>query len=273
MKLRLSFAMLAAALLCWGIAQSAQAQTYAGCYESGEISCAPGRAPSCEPSCAPACGAYGGVSCYGDDGCYDACNVGCYGGYCCGGLFAGIGCIISEAVQIVLTPVHWVASLFCCGTYADCGCAPPVQECYSDPCDMCGNYVGDCGGCGNPYYGYQGYYSANGYYSSNQQAAASEYQYAETAPRRASKANPSLTSGPVAEKNDYVKFDKVETIGQKKAARRQAPQVQNGESFMLNEQVMIGAPAPRMMNPTPAQASRNARRVAAASARQARQAR
>lgn len=267
MKLKLSFMTLTAVLLCWGLAQSVQAQGYVGgCYESGEISCA----PSCEPSCGP----YGGVSCYGDDGCYDACNVGYYGGYCGGGLFGGIGCILSEAVQIVLTPVHWVASLFCCGTYADCGCAPPVQECYSDPCDTCGNYVGDCyGGCGNPYYGYQGYYSANGYYSSNQQqAAAPEYQYAETAPRKASNANPSkpnpsLTSAPAAEKSDYIRFDKVETLGQKKASRRQA-QVQ-GESFLLNEQVM-SAPAPRMQNPTPAQASRNARRVAASTARQAR---
>ena len=144
MKFKSSLFALALALLCWGGLQNAQAQ-YAGvgCYESGEISCA----PACEPSCAPSCGvgAYGGVGYYGDDGCYDACNVGYYGGYCGEGLFAGIGCILSGAVNIV-APIHWVASLFC-RHLADCSCAPHA-ECYSDPCDICGSYVGDpCGGC------------------------------------------------------------------------------------------------------------------------------
>ena len=182
MKTKIFYSVLALAVLCWSGVQSVQAQYCAapGCYETGEISCA----PACEPSCAPSCGIgeYAGVGCYGDDGCYDACSVGCYGGYCGGGLFAGIGCIVGEAVRIVLTPIHWVASLFCTGTYADCGCAPPYEECYSNPCDMCGNYVGDCGACyGNPYYGYQGYYAANPQMSQQAQ----DYQYAEVAPKRA----------------------------------------------------------------------------------------
>lgn len=265
MKFKASLFALALALLCWGGLQNAQAQ-YAGvgCYESGEISCA----PACEPSCAPSCGvgAYGGVGYYGDDGCYDACNVGYYGGYCGEGLFAGIGCILSGAVNIVLTPIHWVASLFCTGTYADCGCAPPYAECYSDPCDICGNYVGDpCGGCGNPYYGYQGYYAAN-------PQPTGDYQYAETAPQRAPRAqvNPSLANGTAFEGSDYVRYDKIETLGQKKSRRQLQSQANDGYTY--NEQVM-SAPVQRNLRPTPAQASRNARRIATATARQARLAR
>ncbi|MBQ6159076.1 MAG: hypothetical protein IJJ20_08735 [Thermoguttaceae bacterium] len=268
MKTKIFYSVLALAVFCWSGVQSAQAQYCAapGCYETGEISCA----PACEPTCAPSCGigVYEGVGCYGDDGCYDACSVGCYGGYCGGGLFAGIGCIIGEAVRIVLTPVHWVASLFCTGTYADCGCAPPYQECYSDPCDMCGNYVGDCvGGCGNPYYGYQGYYAQNPQMASQTQ----DYQYAATAPKRAAapQANPSLTGSAPAQ-SDYVKYDKVETLGQKKVQRRAVQAQPSAGDYFYNEQVLS---APGQMRPTPAQASRNARRVAAATARQARMAR
>ena len=47
---------------------------------------------------------------------------------------------------------------------------------------MCGNYVGDCvGGCGNPYYGYQGYYAQNPQMAEQVQ----DYQYADVAPKRA----------------------------------------------------------------------------------------
>lgn len=268
MKTKIFYSVLALAVLCWSGVRSAQAQYCAapGCYETGEISCA----PACEPSCAPSCGigAYGGVGCYGDDGCYDACTAGYYGGYCGGGLFAGIGCIVTEAVRIVLTPVHWVASLFCTGTYADCGCAPPYQECYSDPCDMCGNYVGDCvGGCGNPYYGYQGYYAQNPQMAEQVQ----DYQYADVAPKRAATAvknNPSLTGAPA--QSDFVKYDQVETLGQKKAQRRAVQAQPSAGNYLYNEQVLS---APGQVRPTPAQASRNARRVAAATARQARMAR
>ena len=268
MKTKIFYSVLALAVLCWSGVQSVQAQYCAapGCYETGEISCA----PACEPSCAPSCGIgeYAGVGCYGDDGCYDACNVGYYGGYCGGGLFAGIGCIVGEAVRIVLTPIHWVASLFCTGTYADCGCAPPYEECYSNPCDMCGNYVGDCGACyGNPYYGYQGYYAANPQMSQQAQ----DYQYAEVAPKRAAapQNNPSL-AGAAPASSDYVKYDRVETLGQKKVQRRAVQAQPAAGDDLYNEQVLN---APGQLRPTPAQASRNARRVAAATARQARMAR
>ena len=67
-----------------------------------------------------------------------------------------------------------------------------------------------------------------------------------------------------------MKYDKVETLGQKKVQRRAVQAQPSAGDYFYNEQVLS---APGQMRPTPAQASRNARRVAAATARQARMAR
>lgn len=211
----------------------------ADCYGGGEI------------SCAPTCGDDVGCGVYGDDGCGDYCDI-CYGG-CCGvsGIFSGIA-------SVVATPFHWIADLFTCGTFADCGCAPPYEECYSDPCDCCGNYVGDgtCGG--NPYYGYQGYYAATGQPNPDVQYAANGRQNPAAVQNRQ---NPNLNaynSTEVNESADYLNYDKIETIGQKKirhgstqAARsmKHVPQARNG--YMYQEKVVQIQPNVKNAQPVP----------------------
>lgn len=283
MKREILLAVLAVTALFLGLSQKANAQFCGvGCYETGEISC---EAPTCG---APDCG---GIAYYGDDGCGPACDL-CYGGDCCG----CFGSLLSGVASVVMAPIHWIASLFSCGTFADCGCAPPYEECYSNPCDICGNYVGD-GTCGNPYYGYRGYYAAT-----NQSApsAQPEQMYADTvsqqnqpyaeakmnqpyaAPRgTAQRPNPSLydSNEPIAEKSDYVRYDRVETIGQKKIRReaRQAQlksqqnQAQVTRGYRYNEQVLNEAASSMNMNqPMAAPASRQVRRIASAPASQPR---
>ncbi len=185
---------------------------------------------SCGADCYQGCdvGCGGG---YGDVCCGDACEVGYCGGCCGGG--CGILPFLSEVVSVALTPVHWVASLFSCGTFADCGCAPPYEQPYSDPCDCCGNYVGD-GYC-DYYNGFNGGYNSdpNGYgydyYSKNQpakdyQSSAMESKYASAANSQYNQrfnryANPSLNNKPINENSDYLNYSKIETLGQKKMRR------------------------------------------------------
>lgn len=84
------------------------------------------------------------------DGVYNGCGYGYGCGFCVGnGCFAGLFGLVGGAVQLALTPVHWVAGLLSCGTYGDCGCAPLPYRVYRDPCDNCGNWIGggQCGGC------------------------------------------------------------------------------------------------------------------------------
>lgn len=109
----------------------------AGCGDGCDVGC--GGYDVCNP-CAGVC-----------DGVYNGCGYGygcgfCIGNGCCAGLFGLVG----GAVQLALTPVHWVAGLLSCGTYGDCGCAPLPYRVYRDPCDNCGNWIGggDCSGCG-----------------------------------------------------------------------------------------------------------------------------
>ena len=111
------------------------------------------------------------------DGAYNGCGYGYGCGFCVGnGCFAGLFGLVGGAVQLALTPVHWVAGLLSCGTYGDCGCAPLPYRVYRDPCDNCGNWIGggQCGGCatcGGPDgigggYGYASSgYASNGYAS------------------------------------------------------------------------------------------------------------
>ena len=109
---------------------------YAGDMYGGGYGC--GYGDVCNP-CAGVC-----------DGVYNGCGYGYGCGFCVGnGCFAGVVGLVGGAVQLALTPVHWVAGLLSCGTYGDCGCAPLPYRVYRDPCDNCGNWIGggECGGC------------------------------------------------------------------------------------------------------------------------------
>lgn len=81
---------------------------------------------------------YGNYASYGVDCGYEgACGVGCEYGLCP---------FIRDVAHVALSPVYFVASLFSSGVYEDCGCGPRLFRTYKNPCDMCGNWVGNYGG-------------------------------------------------------------------------------------------------------------------------------
>ena len=94
-------------------------------------------APTCEaPSCEPTCDVgYGssvdcGVGYYGDS-CY---NDACYPDLC--GLITGV-------LNVAASPFKWVYCELTNGIYPDCGCAPRPEKQACNPCNICGDYVGD----------------------------------------------------------------------------------------------------------------------------------
>lgn len=186
------------------------------------------------------CGDSAGVC----DPCADSCYADCYGGYCggCGvyggcGMYGGCGLFpfVKDVASVALTPVHWVAGLLSCGTWADCGCAPLPCRTYSDPCDICGNWVGCdyCGGAGCSACANTGKLAAAG----AQNAASGRTD------------------------SDYLNYNNVETIHQRKARAVQQMATQavpsNGSakapSYQYNEEVIEGAALP----------NRSAKKVAA----------
>ena len=92
-------------------------------------------------------------------GCGDACGQDCF----VREPRLGIGAAIRDIASVAMTPIYWVASALSCGTYADCGCAPPVKREYCEPCDQCGNWRGCdyCGGVGCSHCARGGYAGAN----------------------------------------------------------------------------------------------------------------
>ena len=194
--------------------------------ESVDIDCG-GSADLCDP-CAPACS----VGCYGDCVGYGGCGM--YGG--CG---LGIFPFVQDVASVALTPVHWVASLLSCNTWADCGCAPLPCRSYCDPCDTCGNWVGCeyCGGAGCT-------------------ACAGEQNFGKW--NGVSGANETMLGA----KSDYLNYNNVETIHQRKTRlAHQTPaqgstqgSTQVPRQYQYSEEILEGAAVPP---------SRSAKKVAA----------
>ena len=164
------------------------------------------------------------------DSCYADCYGGCYGGC---GMYGGCGLLpfVKDVATVALTPVHWVAGLLSCGTWADCGCAPLPCRTYSNPCDACGNWVGCdyCGGAG-----------------------------CSACANTGNVAAPAQNGSAVDPSSDYLNYNNVETIHQRKARSAQemmsnaAPQ-NNSPTYQYNENLIEGAALP----------NRSAKKVAA----------
>jgi len=117
-------------------------------YADNGSGCSAGYDTGCSTGCDTGCDACAGrYDCYN---CYNGVGYGYGCGFGLGCCSAGVSSVVCGTAEAVLTPVHWVASLLSCGTFADCGCAPLPCRTYSNPCDNCGNWqgYGGCSSCG-----------------------------------------------------------------------------------------------------------------------------